>query len=90
MLLTDADELLEVMGWKERKREKNKLQKEMFIELSAEEQQIVQILQEKETVHIDEIYLQSGMSSSTVAAAILNLELHNIVNSLPGKLYKLI
>ena len=88
ILLTDADELLEVMGWKDR-RSKAKKQKELFIELTAEEKQIIHLLQEKETVSIDEINFNSGLSSSTVAAAILNLELQNVVASLPGKMYKL-
>jgi DNA processing protein len=41
-------------------------------------------------VHIDEINLRSGLSSSAAAAAILNLELQNVVASLPGKMYKLL
>jgi DNA processing protein len=90
ILLTDADELLDILGWKEKKKEKVKQQKELFIELSAEEKQIVQLLQEKEMVHIDEINLRSGLSSSTAAAAILNLELQNVIASLPGKMYKLL
>jgi DNA processing protein len=89
ILLTDAEELLEVLGWKEKKKEK-KQQKELFIELSPEEKQIVQLLQEKELVHIDEINLKSGLSSSAAAASILNLELQNVVASLPGKMYKLL
>jgi len=90
ILLTDADELLDIMGWKEQKKEKRKQQKELFIELSSEEKQIIQLLQEKEMVHIDEINLKSGLSSSAAAAAILNLELQNVVASLPGKMYKLV
>jgi DNA processing protein len=89
ILLTDADELLEVMGWKDKK-QKVKKQKELFIELSADEKQIVQILQQKETVHIDEINLSSGLSSSAAAAAILNLELQGVVAGMPGKMYKLL
>jgi len=90
MLLTDAQQLIEMMGWEEqRQKSKVKSQKEIFIELSNEEKIIVNILNEKETVHIDEINLRSGLSNSTVAAAILNLELQNVVNGLPGKVYKL-
>jgi DNA processing protein len=89
ILLTDADELSDILGWKEKKKEK-KQQKELFIELSPEEKQIVQLLQEKEMVHIDEINLKSGLSSSAAAAAILNLELQSVVASLPGKMYKLL
>lgn len=90
ILLTDAEELIDVLGWKEKKGKKGRAQKELFIELSAEEKQIIQLLQEKEAVHIDEINLQSGLSSSAAAAAILNLELQNVISSLPGKMYKLL
>src|SRR6476646_2568032 len=90
MLLTDAQQLIEIMGWEEKKQKpKKKSQKEIFIELSKDEKIIVDILNEKETVHIDEINLRSGLSSSAIAAAILNLELQNVVNGLPGKIYKL-
>jgi len=88
VLLTDADELLEVMGWKE-KTVKQKKQRELFIELTPDEQNILQLLQEKEALHIDEINSLSGMSSSSTAAAILNLELQGIIQSQPGKMYKM-
>ena len=90
IMLTEADELLDVMGWKDKKKNASKKQRELFIELSAEEKLVLQLLQEKETVHIDEINLKSGLNSSAVAAAILNLELQNIISSLPGKMYKLL
>lgn len=90
MLLTDAQQLIEIMGWEERSQKtKVKRQKEIFIELSKNEKIIVDLLNEKEMVHIDEINLRSGLSSSAIAAAILNLELQNVVSGLPGKIYKL-
>ena len=89
ILLTDAAELCEVLGWTEKKK-KPKLQKELFIELTAEERLVISILQQKEAVSIDEINLNSGLSSSAVAAAILNLELQGVIAGLPGKMYKLI
>jgi DNA processing protein len=90
MLLTDAQELIEVMGWEEKSQKtNNKIQKEIFIELSKDEKIVVDILKEKESVHIDEINLKSHLSSSAVAAAILSMELQGVVTSLPGKLYKL-
>lgn len=88
ILLTDAEDLIDVMGWKEKKANHRK-QKELFIELTSDEKLIVAILGEKETVAIDEINLRSGLSSSAVAAAILSLELQGVVGSLPGKMYKL-
>ena len=91
MLLTDAQELIEVMGWEDKKSQKtnSRIQREIFIELSKDEKIIVEILKEKESVHIDDINFHSGLSSSAAAAAILNLELQSVVLSLPGKVYKL-
>jgi len=87
VLLTDAAELVSIMGWEEKKITSKKQQKELFVELSDDEKAIVSLLQQKESVHIDEINLKSGMSTSAVAAAILNLEMQGIVRALPGKMY---
>ena len=90
MLLTDAEELLQVMGWEERKKKSEaRSQKKLFIELSPDEKIIVDILRQKDTINIDELNMNSGLSSSAVAAAILSLELQNVMVSLPGKLYRL-
>lgn len=89
ILFTGAKELQEAMGWKQKHMAK-KQQRELFIELGDDEKLIVSILGEKEMVHIDEINLRSNISSSSVAAAILNLELQNVISSLPGKMYKLL
>jgi DNA processing protein len=88
ILLTNAEELVEVMGWAPKKKQPKK-QKELFIELSPDEKIIINLLQQKDTIHIDELNLQSGLTSSGTAAAILSLELQGVVASLPGKLYRL-
>jgi DNA processing protein len=88
MLLTNAEDLLQAMGWKDQKKQVKK-QTELFIELTTEERMIVDLLQQKENMHIDEMNLLTALSTSTIAAAILNLELQNVIISLPGKRYKL-
>ena len=89
MLLTGAEDLVEVMGWQEKSQKAIKSQRALFIELSKDEKIIVDILKEKDLIHIDELNFKSGLSSSSMAAAILNLELQGVVATLPGKLYKL-
>lgn len=89
VLLTEADELLELMNWKETREVRSKKQKELFIELTAEEKIILDLLNEKDEIHIDEINLRSGLSNSAIAAAILSLELQNVIFCLPGKRYSL-
>jgi DNA processing protein len=78
------------MGWKEYKKPTAKKQRELFIELSNDERIIVNIVQQQQQIHIDELFLKSGLSSSAVASALLSLEMQNIISSLPGKMYKII
>jgi DNA processing protein len=87
-LITSAADILENMGWGVRKKSAVN-QRQLFIELTNEEKIIVDILNGTEQVHIDELYLKSNLSSSTVSAALLTLEMQGIVCSLPGKLYNM-
>lgn len=89
MLITSADDVLENMSWKENKKKPAKKQRELFIEFSAEEKVVVDILQTLEQIHIDELYFKSKLSSSAVAQALLMLEMQGIIASLPGKIYKM-
>ena len=89
-LITCADDLLEMMNWRPAIKPALKKQRELFIELTVDEKAMVDILQQKVQVQIDELYFKSGLSSSAVAAALLMLEMQGIVASLPGKVYKLI
>jgi len=87
VVFTDIQQFAENMGWQSKKL-KAKKQQELFVELTNDEQIIMNILAVKDTTHIDEIFLHAGLSSSSVAAAILNLELQNLIIGLPGKMYK--
>ena len=89
-LINNANDLLENMNWVEQKKINPKKQRELFIELSPDEKIILDILQKQESNQIDEIYFKSGLNSSAVAAALLMLEMQNIIQSLPGKVFKLL
>jgi DNA processing protein len=89
VLLTETHELAEMLGWDRPVSKNIQCQKELFINLNKEEKTIVEILTEKQPVHIDELNIRCGFSTSSMAAAILNLELQNIVQVLPGKMYQL-
>jgi DNA processing protein len=89
ILLTEAKELLDILNWTDRQKPAASNQKAIFIDLSENEKRIISIMEEKELTHIDELNQKTCLSSSAVAAAILNLELQNVIVSLPGKLYQL-
>ena len=90
ILATSADDLLQVLGWKEKKVVKKELQRSLFATLTPDQQKIVALLEEKESVHIDELNLKTGLSSSSLAAALLDLELNHQVEGMPGKRYRLV
>jgi DNA processing protein len=88
-LVTCANDLLELMNWNETKKGVHKKQRELFIELTADEKKVIDILQTQDTIQIDQLYFKSALSSSAVAAALLSLEMQGILLSLPGKVFKL-
>ena len=90
ILFTDALQLIQMMGWEEKLKSPINPQRQLFIHLSEEEKTIVNMLTQKTSMHIDELNLSSGLHTSVFAAALLNLEMQNLVQVLPGKIYKLI
>lgn len=88
-LINSAQDFLEMMNWSAAPKPTAKKQRELFVELAPDEKIITDILQQQDSIQIDELYFKSGLSSSAVAAALLMLEMQNIIIALPGKLYKL-
>lgn len=89
-LIASADDLIENMGWKKKTVKASREQRRLFMELSPEQQAVVSILQSCEQVHIDELRLKSELSSSSIAQALLTLEMEGIIVSLPGKMYTML
>lgn len=89
-LITNAEDLLDMMNWNDAKPKSRRLQRALFIEFTPDEQLIVDLMQERDQVHIDEIFLKTSLSSSKVSSALLMLEMQNVVSSMPGKMYALL
>ncbi|HEX5026918.1 MAG TPA: DNA-processing protein DprA [Agriterribacter sp.] len=87
-LITSGKDISDFMSWIHPTAARKPKQKELFVELAPAEKKVLEIISEKESISIDDINLQSGLSSSSIAAAILNLELNDLITSLPGKIYK--
>lgn len=87
-MLTNAKDVLELMNW-DVDNQKKATQTQLFVNLTIEEQLIVDILKDKDAVHTDVILKESSMNSSKVAGILLGLELQGLVKALPGKNYRL-
>lgn len=89
-LMNTTSEFLEVMGWNKTNALPKVVQQNLFANINEDEKKIVSLLQQKGTLHIDEIASFTFLSNSSIAASILNLELQGIIKSLPGKRYALL
>lgn len=89
VMMTDPEQIIDLMGWGDARERQRSLQKDLFTEISDEEKKIVEYLKHSGESGIDELNIKVGMSSSTLAATLLNLELKNMVKSSPGKRYSL-
>ncbi|MFT5601777.1 MAG: DNA processing protein [Flavobacteriales bacterium] len=90
-LLESAKDLAYILGWEKETDVPNKkpgVQKQLFLDLNAEETVLVSTLQDG-IKSIDEVMIASGMPMSTVSTQLLLLEFKGIVRQLPGKKYEL-
>lgn len=87
-LIQSAADVILMMQWQPESKKPSK-QRKLFVELSPEEEKIVEILKGNEENYIDTIVLNSGFTGSKIAAILLNLEFEGVVSCLPGKMYKL-
>ncbi len=88
-LIQSAADLVYILGWEQTKKSNAPQQKQLFIELSNEEETLVNALKEKESVGIDDLCFIAKLPMSKVSALLLTLEFSGIVRSLPGKAYRL-
>lgn len=86
-MITSADDLLELMNWDEVG--KKPMQKQLFLNLSSEEQAVFDVLKDRDNVHADELLHQCKLSNSQLAATLLQMEMQGLVKALPGKFYRL-
>ena len=86
-LLQSVADIEYIMGWDDQPQQP--VQRELFPELSPEDEKIIQILKEKGQCSIDNLGVELQMPVSKISAVLLNLELAGVLQSLPGKMYKI-
>lgn len=89
-LVTEANDILEMMEWKRPEDANVRKQLSLDLVLSKEEQQLVEILKQQEKVPVDELSRALDIPISKLSATLLSLEMQGIIVTLPGKLYSLV
>jgi len=85
ILLDSAAQLIETMKWTGKPRQA----KISFLQLTPDEQQIVELLQQQEKVQVDEFADKLGWDFNKILSTLFGLELKAIVEQLPGNFYAL-
>lgn len=87
-LIEGIDDLEYFMGW-EQTSKKQVVQPSLFVELTGDEEKIVNLLRENGELFIDQISSELTLPVSRISAMLLSLEFKNVVIAMPGKMYKL-
>ena len=88
-LIQSGNEIAEIMGWT-KKEVVRSVAKELFVDLSKDETDMLRIFDSHGQLHIDSIHASVPKSSSVVASLLLSLEIKGMIRCLPGKVYQLI
>ena len=91
-LIENSDDLLDAMQWlvNPKKKKSGGRQIPLLVALTEEEQALMNLLEQRKSVHVDEICQILQLPVSKVSTLLLQLEFSNLVRSRPGKCYELV
>ena len=88
-LFESVSDLEYLMGWEKESKKLQPKQTQLFVDLNAEEEMIVNLLREKQKLSLDQISMELNLPGSSMFTHLLNLELNGLIKALPGKVYQL-
>jgi len=86
-MLAEPDDLIKLMNWETTT--STPKQTQLFVDLSKQEQQIIDLFSNGSTISIDQIAMHLNWPTSQVSLELLGLEMKGVITSLPGARYKL-
>jgi DNA processing protein len=91
-LITSASDMVYILNWEHETVVENKkvIQKQLFVELSSDEQKIYEYLQKNGKQLLDVIALDCEMPIFKISSILLTMELKGVIKPLPGKLFEAI
>ena len=89
-LIEGAADLEYIMGWEVKRQQKKAVQGRLFDQLEPEARKIVDYLQEKGELSIDELSALCQCPISQISPMLLDLEIRGVVRCLPGNQYKIL
>ncbi|WP_343584605.1 DNA-processing protein DprA [Flavobacterium sp.] len=88
-VLTSAADLIYMLNWDIKENPKS-IQKQLFVELEADEQKIYDFLQKAGKELLDIIAIECEIPIFKLSGILINMELKGVIRPLPGKLFEVI
>ena len=93
-LISDTDDFIKAMGWQDEAQRQRALadgiERSLFPDLSAQEQQIVRLLQETNDLQLNILSVKSAIPIGQLTALLFQLEMKGVVKPLAGGMYHLL
>lgn len=88
-ILLSASQFIEQMNWDRAslKKEKQPRQQELFLDLSEDEQKIIDKLSAEGATHIDRLSKELSIPAFQLFSTLLELEMRGLIKALPGSIY---
>lgn len=91
VLLQSAEEFVEAMGWGDKDSHKAaEVQRNLFPELTEEEERVVCILTRRGDLHINTLVVEANIPVNRMSALLFELELKGVVRAMVGGVYHLL
>lgn len=94
MLITNADDFVLAMGWNDeaalREAKDNGIERQLFPDLSEDEQKIVDLLRKTNDLQINILTVKTSLPINKLTALLFQLEMKGVVKPLAGGMYHLI
>ena len=89
-LITSAADFLENMGWQTAQQKPEAIERQLFPDLTPEEQQVATLLQETNDLQLNIISVKTNIPIGQLTALLFSLEMKGVVKPLAGGTYHLL
>ena len=89
-LITSVSDFLESMGWQTTKQQPEAVERQLFPDLTPQEQQVVTLLQQTNDLQLNIISVKTNIPIGQLTALLFQLEMKSVVKPLAGGTYHLL
>ena len=90
-LITSAADFVEAMGWSDQRQKPKTVQRELFVDLTEEEQLVVDKLKGSPSgMQINTLVVETNLPVNKMSALLFELEMRGVVQSMAGGIYRLL